>query len=102
MVKEVTVKLYRCKCGNCGYRWTTRFSSLPKDYNWAEPKEETILKHEISLPKICPKCKSRRWNSPSLTDPAIVGAYHSWHGARNRCYQQNNPNYPNYGLRGIT
>ncbi len=29
------------------------------------------------------------------------GAYKSWYGMKGRCYNKNNPKFPNYGARGI-
>jgi len=48
MIKIISVKTIHCTCDkpSCGYEWDKRKSEDPKE-----------------LPKMCPKCKTYKWNS---------------------------------------
>ncbi len=48
MISKVSV--YSCRCEKCGAEWITR---------------------KAEVPKLCPKCKSGKWNEAMAESPAV-------------------------------
>jgi len=46
MIKIINIETVHCTCDKCTYEWDKRKSTESKE-----------------LPKMCPKCKTYKWNS---------------------------------------
>ena len=65
-IDRVTTNLFTC-C-KCKYQWTRRWNSNGNG-NGDQNEGTTIpITATMSLPRLCPKCKSERWNQRYLDE----------------------------------
>ena len=79
--------IYLCKC-TCGKEFTTRATSIKK----GKCKSCGCLKLEMAIEE-CKKLKKHGLSTSNL--------YGVWYNMKQRCYDETNVQYKNYGARGI-
>ena len=79
--------IYLCKC-TCGKEFTTRATSIKK----GKCKSCGCLKLEMAIEE-CKKLKKHGLSTSNL--------YGVWYNMKQRCYDETNMQYKNYGARGI-
>ena len=65
-IDRVTTNLYIC-C-KCKYQWTRRWNSNGNGYGDQNEGTTIPITTTIPLPRLCPKCKSERWNQRYLDE----------------------------------
>ena len=81
--KDYRVTIWRCKCLICGEEFDSVASKL-------------VGEDHITC---CPNCREDWRTTHNMTHTEF---YSVWGNIKQRCYNPNNPNYINYGARGIT
>ena len=66
-------------------------------------KEMFIRRLKIGRGEFCKICNtSNAHKHGGATGPNKTSEYNTWRSAKSRCFNPNDPMYPNYGARGIT
>ena len=96
-MKRVIGKTYRRE-GKQGERL---YSIIQCDECGALTYERKANKIEQALSRKCRSCELHTENHGHCKNGTHSRTYKSWNGMKQRCYNINNPNWPEYGRRGI-